>query len=49
MGEEGITGDGIVTPTGQSLTSSVGSVNITAWAEINPGVNNTWTEVDRAA
>ena len=49
MGEEGITGDGIVTPTGQLLTSSVGSVNITAWAEINPGVNNTWTEVDRAA
>jgi len=35
--------------TGIELTASVGSTSITAWAEINPGVNNTWTTVDRAA
>ena len=34
---------------GIGLTSSIGSVNITAWSEVNPGVNNNWTEVDRAA
>jgi len=49
LGEEGITGNELVTLTGQSLTSSVGSPNITAWAEVNPGVNNVWTVVDRAA
>jgi len=49
LGEEGITGDGLVIPTGQLLTSSVGSVNITAWSEIDLGVSNTWTEVDLAA
>ena len=35
--------------TGLDLTTGIGSVNITAWSEINPGVNNSWTEVDRAA
>lgn len=35
--------------TGIQLTASVGSPNITAWAEVNPGVNNVWTVVDRAA
>jgi len=35
--------------TGIGLTANIGSVNITAWSEINPGVNNTWTPVDRAA
>ena len=50
LGEEGpVTGDALVTPTGQSLTSSVGSVNITAWSEIDLGVSNTWTVVDLAA
>ena len=49
LGEEGTTADGLVTPTGQSLTSSVGSVNITAWSEIDLGVSNTWTVVDLAA
>mgnify|MGYP003135692278 FL=1 len=42
-------GSSIVDVTGIQFTSSVGSPNITAWAEINPGVNNIWTEVDRAA
>ncbi len=35
--------------TGIQLTTSVGSPNITAWAEVDPGVNNIWTVVDRAA
>ena len=39
----------VVSVTGIELQSSVGSPNITAWAEINPGVNNVWTEVDLAA
>jgi len=34
---------------GIGLTANIGSVNVTAWSEINPGVNNVWTEVDRAA
>jgi len=39
----------VVPVTGIELQSSVGPPNITAWAEINPGVNNVWTEVDLAA
>jgi hypothetical protein len=35
--------------TGVSATMSIGSVNITAWQQINPGVSNIWTEVDKAA
>ena len=38
-----------VSLTGISLTSSVGAPNITAWAEIDPGVNNVWSPVDLAA
>ena len=50
LGEEGpVTGNALVQPTGISLTSSVGSVNITAWSEIDLGVTNTWTVVDLAA
>jgi hypothetical protein len=35
--------------TGVSATISTGFVNVTAWSEINPGVTNVWTEVDKAA
>ena len=35
--------------TGIQMTISAGSVNVTAWAEIDPGVTNVWTEVDLAA
>ena len=49
LGEEGASGDALVTPTGVQLTGSVGSPNITAWAEIDLGVSNTWTTVDLAA
>ena len=43
------TGTATVSPTGIGLTANIGSANVTAWAEIDPGVNNVWTEVDRAA
>ena len=50
LGEEGpITISATVTPTGIELTGSIGSPNITAWAEIDLGVNNVWTPVDLAA
>ena len=35
--------------TGQSLTSAVGSPLIISWSNVDPGVTNTWTEVDIAA
>jgi hypothetical protein len=44
-----ITGTANVQLTGIVLTSSVGQLNINAWAEIDPDVNNIWTEVDLAA
>jgi hypothetical protein len=46
-----VTADGTAATdvTGIQMTISVGSPNITAWAEVNPGVNNVWAEVDLAA
>ena len=44
-----VTGTANIDVSGIGLTPNIGSVNITAWSEINPGVNNTWTTVDRAA
>ena len=35
--------------TGTVLTSTAGSTSIYAWREVDPGVNNNWTEVDLAA
>ena len=35
--------------TGISMTASIGSVAITAWQEVDPGVNNTWTEISTGA
>ena len=35
--------------TGILLQSSVGNTAVTAWAEVDPGVSNVWTPVDRAA
>ena len=49
LGNEGTIGNANVDVTGTTLTSSVGSINITAWSEIDPGVSNTWTDVDLAA
>jgi len=49
VGSVTVTGTAVFPVTGIALTANIGSVNITAWSEINPGVNNTWTPVDRAA
>ena len=49
IGSVTVTGQANIDVTGIELTTSVGSPNITAWAEVNPGVNNNWTVVDRAA
>jgi len=44
-----VIGTASIPVSGIGLTANIGSVNITAWSEIDPGVNNTWTPVDRAA
>ena len=44
-----ITGNGLVVPSGQQITSSIGTVNVTSWQEVDLGVDNKWTEVDLAA
>jgi hypothetical protein len=49
IGSVTVTGQANTDVTGIGLTANIGSVNITSWNEINPGVNNTWTEVDFAA
>ena len=55
FGDVSTTGGGTITAnanvslTGISMTSSIGTPNITAWAEIDPNVSNVWTEVDLAA
>ena len=41
--------DADVDVTGVQLQTNTGTPNITAWAEINPGVSNIWTDVDIAA
>lgn len=49
IGSVTVIGEAGIDVTGIALTSSIGNANITAWQEINPGVSNTWTEVDLAA
>jgi hypothetical protein len=49
IGQVAITGAAAVDVSGIGLTANIGSTNVTAWAEIDPGVNNVWTTVDRAA
>tara|TARA_E500000318_G_scaffold68354_1_gene63163 strand:+ start:1731 stop:2621 length:891 start_codon:yes stop_codon:yes gene_type:complete len=49
IGSVTVTGQAGIDVTGIGLTANIGSVNVTAWSEINPGVNNVWSEVDRAA
>jgi len=49
IGSTTSTGTANIPLTGIGLTANIGSTNVTAWAEIDPGVNNVWTEVDRAA
>lgn len=43
------TGGAASVVTGIGLTTNIGSVTVTPWSEINPGVNNVWSEVDKAA
>jgi len=49
IGSVTATGTAGIDVTGIQMTASVGNVNITAWQEVDPGVNNVWTEVDLAA
>jgi hypothetical protein len=49
VGSVTVTGTANVNITGIELQSSAGNANVTAWAEIDPGVSNVWTLVDRAA
>ena len=42
-------GNANIDVTGIQLQTNTGNPNITAWAEIDTGVSNVWTEVDRAA
>jgi len=49
IGSVTATGTANIDVTGIQMTASVGNLNITAWAEVQTGVNNTWTVVDRAA
>ena len=35
--------------TGFDLTTSLGSINLINWAEVDVGTSVVWTEVDRAA
>ena len=49
MGSVTVTAGAGVNVSGISASISVGSVKITAWQEVDPGVNNIWSEVDLAA
>jgi hypothetical protein len=49
IGSVTTTGNADIDVTGILLQSSIGNTNVTAWAEIDPGVSNVWTEVDLAA
>lgn len=49
IGSVTITVDANIDITGIQLQTNTGNPNITAWAEINPGVNNTWTEISTGA
>ena len=49
IGQVSVSGAANISVSGIGLTANIGSVNVTAWSEIDPGVNNVWTEVDKAA
>jgi len=49
MGSVTVTGVANIPVTGIQMSASIGNPIITAWQEIDPGVTNTWTEVDLAA
>ena len=49
IGSVTVTGTANISVTGIKMTASVGNPRVTSWQEIDPGVNNVWTEVDLAA
>lgn len=49
IGSVTVTGSANIDVTGIQLQTNTGNPNITAWAEIDTGVSNVWTVVDRAA
>ncbi len=49
VGSVTITGLANIDVSGIQMTASIGNPIITSWQEIDPGVTNTWTEVDLAA
>jgi len=49
MGSVTVTGIANIPVTGIQMSASIGNPIITSWQEIDPGVTNTWTEVDLAA
>ena len=49
IGSVTVVGGAGIDVSGIELTASIASPNITAWAEIDLGVSNTWTVVDLAA
>ena len=49
MGSVTVEGTAVIDITGIQMSASIGNPLITSWQEINPGVNNVWTEVDLAA
>ena len=49
IGSVAVTANADIDVTGIQLQTNTGNPNITAWAEIDPGVSNVWTEVDLAA
>jgi hypothetical protein len=49
MGSVTVEGTAGIDLTGIQMSASIGNPLITSWQEINPGVNNVWTEVDLAA
>jgi hypothetical protein len=44
-----VVGTATVDLTGIRLNITTGTANVTAWAEVQTGANNTWTPVDLAA
>jgi len=44
-----VDGEAVITPTGQQITTAVGSAHGLAWAPVDTGTTVTWTEVDIAA
>ena len=49
VGDVTVIGTADIDVSGISMSISAGSIGTTAWAEVDPGVNNTWSDVDLAA